>query len=349
MGRLPYVLSGVGLLFGLILLGELSIHSLGSEYEGFLTGVITSIPFIIGHIYAGYWLEQSAIPSEQYGRIARWWVGGVLLTVLIIGWINISMQLMSLQIVIGTVRWSGAIGGGVGLMIGILQVQAIQKAVEAERVRYQLQETQQEREKLEKFASIVSHDLRNPLNVAQGRVTLAREECDSEHLNYTQDALKRMQELIDDLLTLARAGTEVSDFEPVNMASLTENCWKNVATAEATLTVDINRTIQADRSRLQQLLENLLRNAVEHGGNTVTITIGDLDDGFYLEDDGPGIPENERNDVFETGYSTTEGGTGFGLSIVKQIATAHGWEICVTEGSEGGARFEVRSTGTTAE
>jgi len=100
---------------------------------------------------------------------------------------------------------------------------------------------------------------------------------------------------------------------------------------------------------MQQLLENLLRNAVEHGGDTVTITVGGLNDGFYFEDDGPGIPENERNNVFETGYSTAKGGTGFGLSIVKQIATAHGWEICVTEGSEGGARFEIRGVGIIAE
>ena len=230
-----------------------------------------------------------------------------------------------------------------GLSIALEQVQ------QTEKLRSRERELIRQNDRLEEFASTVSHDLRNPLNVAQGRVTLAREEYDSEHLTLAQGALERIQELIDDMLTLARAGNEVSEFESVNLASLTENCWKNVATAEATLSVDINRTIRADRSRLQQLLENLLRNAVEHGGNTVTITIGALDDGFYIEDDGLGIAENERNKVFETGYSTTKDGTGFGLSIVKQIATAHGWEISVTEGSEGGARFEVRGVEIDAE
>jgi len=73
----------------------------------------------------------------------------------------------------------------------------------------------------------------------------------------------------------------------------------------------------------------------------VTVTVGTIDDGVYVEDDGPGIPEDDREDVFEAGYSTAADGTGFGLSIVKQIAEAHGWAISVTEGAGGGARFEI--------
>jgi signal transduction histidine kinase len=73
----------------------------------------------------------------------------------------------------------------------------------------------------------------------------------------------------------------------------------------------------------------------------VTLTIGDTADGFYVEDDGPGIPEKERQEVFEVGVSTSEEGTGFGLSIVREVVAAHGWEITVTEGREGGARFDI--------
>ena len=71
--------------------------------------------------------------------------------------------------------------------------------------------------------------------------------------------------------------------------------------------------------------------------------IGELDDkeGFYVEDDGPGIAADDRKQVFEAGYSSTREGTGFGLSIVKEIVEAHGWEIRVTEGTNGGARFEI--------
>ena len=110
---------------------------------------------------------------------------------------------------------------------------------------------------------------------------------------------------------------------------------------DATVKLDTQQTVRADRTRLQQLLENLLRNAIEHGGRGVTITVGELDDGFYVEDDGSGISEDERDDVFEAGYTTAEDGTGFGLSIVKQVTDAHEWDIRATDSSDGGARFEI--------
>jgi signal transduction histidine kinase len=69
--------------------------------------------------------------------------------------------------------------------------------------------------------------------------------------------------------------------------------------------------------------------------------VGRLDNGFFVEDDGPGIPEEMREKVFEAGYSSEEEGTGLGLSIVGTIAEAHGWTVSVTEGREGGARFEL--------
>jgi signal transduction histidine kinase len=105
--------------------------------------------------------------------------------------------------------------------------------------------------------------------------------------------------------------------------------------------IESERRVQADRGRLKQLFENLFKNAVEHGGEDVTVTVGEIDNGFYIEDDGSGLPDNEGNQLFESGYSTTKDGNGLGLSIVKKIVDAHGWEIHVTDSSDGGARFEV--------
>jgi signal transduction histidine kinase len=73
----------------------------------------------------------------------------------------------------------------------------------------------------------------------------------------------------------------------------------------------------------------------------VTVTVGDLDGGFYVADDGPGIPPDERDDIFDAGYSTSVEGTGFGLNIVQRIADAHDWSVDVTESQSGGARFEI--------
>ncbi|MFW5917049.1 MAG: ATP-binding protein [Halorubrum sp.] len=199
-------------------------------------------------------------------------------------------------------------------------------------------------ERLEEFASIVSHDLRNPLNVATGRLELALDECDSEHLDEVARAHERMESLIEDLLTLARDGAELEDLEPIRLDALVTECWEGVDTADATLRLDADRTIRADRSRLRQLLENLVRNAIDHGGGDVAITVGTVDDdgaaGFFVADDGTGIPETDRETVFETGYSTAADGTGFGLSIVESVAEAHGWNVRVTDADDGGARFE---------
>ena len=210
-------------------------------------------------------------------------------------------------------------------------------------------------ERLDKFTSVVSHDLRNPLNIASSRLELAAAECDSPHLDDLADAHERMERLIDDLLTFARAGSEAMDREAVDLPRLLEECWGPLQNG-ASLVVETERAIRADPDRLRQLFENLLTNAVEHGststqasaddpgehgGAGVSVTVGDVNGGFYIEDDGPGIPDSERANVFEAGYSTAGTGTGFGLSIVAEVAEAHGWDVTVTDGTDGGARFEV--------
>lgn len=192
---------------------------------------------------------------------------------------------------------------------------------------------------LEAFVSVISHDLRNPLSVANGHLELARDECTCEHLDYIAEAHTRMETLIEDLLSLARENQDIGELDAVDLAGLVEDCWRTIETGDARLVVESDQIIQADTSRFKQLLENLFRNAIDHGGGDVTVTIGDLGEGFYVEDDGIGIPADERDQFFQR--KTAPGRTGIGLGIVKQIVDAHEWEICVTEGETGGARFEI--------
>ncbi|WP_418286227.1 ATP-binding protein [Halorubrum sp. DTA46] len=206
-----------------------------------------------------------------------------------------------------------------------------------------------ERDRLEEFASLVSHDLRNPLNVAAGNLELLRERLDVERreqseLDAVSRSLDRMHALIDDMLTLAKQGSAIDETEPVSLAALAEECWENVDTADATFAAVDDVRIRADRSRLRQALENLFANAVAHGGTDVRVEVGALDDGtgFYVADDGPGISADLRDDVFDAGMSTEPDGTGFGLKIVAEVADAHGWELSVTDADGGGARFEFR-------
>jgi len=202
------------------------------------------------------------------------------------------------------------------------------------------QELEQSNERLAEFASVVSHDLRNPLNVAQLRLDLARETQDSEHLAAVAQAQDRMERLIEDLLHLARSGTDIDDVERLSIAESAQASWDTVGTADATLVVETESLIGVDPDRFRQLFENLFRNAIDHGPADVTVTVGGLPDGFYVADDGPGIPGGEREQVLEQGYSTASDGTGLGLAIVETIATAHGWEMTVTESEDSGARFE---------
>lgn len=202
-------------------------------------------------------------------------------------------------------------------------------------------ELERQNERLEQFANLVSHDLRNPLNVAQGNLELIAEEYESDSVCRVRRSLERMEELVDELLTLAKRGRTIGEREPVSIADVAEGAWAAVDTADTTLELPVDRTVRADEGRVRELLENLFSNAIEHAGADVTVTVGALDDGWFVEDDGSGFADG-RADVFELGYTTAETGTGFGLGIVEQIADAHGWTVTARDRESGGARFEIR-------
>ncbi|TKX79629.1 PAS domain S-box protein [Halorubrum sp. SD626R] len=212
---------------------------------------------------------------------------------------------------------------------------------------------ERENERLDEFASIVSHDIRNPLTVLSGNLRLARETGDESYFDRCDAALDEMDRLIDDVLTLARQGDAVGSVEHLSLENMVnrhaDEALRSIGGEEIEggtgdsieIAVEAEGDVLADPDRLQRLLLNLFRNAAEHGGDRVVL--GDLSDGFYVEDDGPGIPEDRRDQVFESGHTTSESGTGFGLAIVQRIAEAHGWNVTLTEGNDGGARFEFTS------
>jgi len=209
-------------------------------------------------------------------------------------------------------------------------------------------------DRLNQFASIVSHDLRNPLQVAQGRLELARADPEREHLDAAGEALGRMEAMVEDLLTMARAGQTIESAETVRLAGVAEDAWEHTETQDSELGLHVSDglRVEADRDRLLHVFENLFRNAIEHGDPPVSVLVGTVDagggppdeahgSGFFVEDDGPGIPDDKRTDVFEHGFTTSDEGTGFGLSIVDTIVEAHGWEIHLGETGGDGARFEI--------
>ncbi len=218
-----------------------------------------------------------------------------------------------------------------------------------ERKRREL-ELERTNERLDRFASFVSHDLRNPLNVAMGRLDLAIETGDDEHLRTVRAQHDRMSTMIEDLLTMARDGRDVDEAAPVDLDAAVAEAWHTVETGDASLVADTGRTILADDSRLPNLFENLYRNAVEHGaaadGPPITVRVEATPEGFAVADDGVGIPPDVRGSVTKSGYTTQGENTGYGLAIVDEIATAHGWDLAVAESDAGGARFEFTGVET---
>ena len=219
------------------------------------------------------------------------------------------------------------------------------------------QQIEQFQDRFEEFASHLSHDLKSPLQVASGHLELAREIGNEEAFDKTAKALDRMERMIDDMSALATEEPDLSfeTFEergeiqditnPTRIGDVVEEIWDIVSTDEATLRnhFEPDALIVAEEASVRPPLENLLRNAVVHGGPDVTVDIGPLDDwsGYYVADDGPGIPAEDRDSVFTEGYTTHEEGSGTGLAIVAENVEQCGWTIDLIESDAGGARFEI--------
>ncbi|MFC3958920.1 two-component system sensor histidine kinase NtrB [Halovivax cerinus] len=201
-----------------------------------------------------------------------------------------------------------------------------------------------QKERLDEFSDVLTHDIRNPLSVARGYAETAQDEHDSPEVEQINESLERIDALVEDVTALARDGRTIGGTERVAVEVCATEAWQNVVTDDALLEIEADvGAIEADESRMHGLFENLFTNSVDHAGDDVSIRVGRLSDdsGLYVEDTGSGIPESIRDDVFEYGYTTSDDGTGYGLSIVKQIADGHGWDITVTESEAGGARFEI--------
>jgi signal transduction histidine kinase len=347
-------LSGLG-----ALLGTLIVLRSWADPAGLRRDLLVSalpLATCAGIVAADRWLIADDVGPRDRLTVVTYALGGFLAA-----WIITGVQVPLVVADAGGVAdrlFLMLVGGTVGVAAGTIAGAAEVRQRQAART------AQRERERMAEFASVVSHDLRNPLEVARGYLTSAFETGDPDHLLRVKGALERMDDLIEESLTLARQGDVVADPEPVALSAVAEAAWEVVDTGDATLAVETDRTVEADESRLQELLENLFRNAMEHGrpdsdegagadpetttttdgGPTLTVTVGALDggDGFYVADDGPGIPADRRDAVLERGHTTAEEGSGLGLAIVETIAEAHGWTVGVIESVEGGARFEFQ-------
>jgi two-component system phosphate regulon sensor histidine kinase PhoR len=213
------------------------------------------------------------------------------------------------------------------------------------------------------FVANVSHELRTPLTAIRGYVEALSEgdETDEERGRFLEIIARhtqRMERLVKDLLRLARldAGQETLDLAACDTRALAQAVAADLAPAAAargqTLEVHIApgaETVRGDPAKLHDALRNLVANAITYSPEHGTIRIEGVLDGarkaLVVSDDGPGIPEEDLDRVFERFYRVDKsrardpGGTGLGLAIVKHLIEAHGGSARVENGPHGGARF----------
>jgi signal transduction histidine kinase len=188
-----------------------------------------------------------------------------------------------------------------------------------------------EHDPLTAYGETVSHELRNHLSAAR----LAVDSLDGPTLEQARNALDRLEQLADEAERIASG--EVEATESVPLGAVAADAAERVRAPDATVRIDADGRVQADRGLLALLLENVIRNSAEHGGDEVTVRVIDTASGFAVVDDGPGFGDANP---FAWGYSG-DGGQGAGLGIVRRIAEAHGWEIVAED--DGGARVDVRT------
>jgi len=336
----------------------------------FVTDAVVPLLFSALLVGASYWALSDRSDDRAMVRLTVWCLAG---GVVVGGFEFLTLFSQSeggvvLRNELQTLNSGVARGAVMGLAFGFYDV-------ERQRTRRRERQLQRQVDRLEEFASIVSHDLRSPLTVARGRIELltATHDLDEEHVDQIEFAHERMTEIIEDSLALARGGHEVTDPEPVAIDDTAESAWQTAGSESATLVVDAEGSIEADADRLTRLFENLFRNSLEHGIDSgspadeagekavdeavqnggvdhagtdadLTITVGWLADGegFFVADDGAGIDPDVRESAFEAGETGGGSGSGLGLAIVRRIAQAHGWTVDLTESVDGGARFEFR-------
>ncbi|MEJ2202351.1 MAG: ATP-binding protein [Desulfuromonadaceae bacterium] len=258
---------------------------------------------------------------------------------------------------------------GAGLVISLLMLLGILKFrplfQEIHRAHRAFQEEQHKLTKanreLEEFVSTVSHDLRSPLAVMIGYAEFLQEnygdKLDEQALGCLDEIATqggRMVTLLEDLLTVARAGYVERPQHPVSLNRVVESVLLELSgpMAEQGVTVktDSLPTLSVPESLLAEILKNLLGNALHYACDVnKTIEIGGMQGkekvSFFVRDHGPGIAEEERRKVFELFYrgasGTTVKGTGIGLAIVKKIAELYGGRVWVEATPRGGCTFWV--------
>lgn len=375
---------GLGLLFVATGAGQslLKVINGGSGLEALIDFMLLGFTGAL-FLYAGKWLSDSDLEPELYSRIVLWSLSGVgvMLAFLIMRAVHPGIPT---EFTFGTRAIALAIGSIAGLGIGVHESQAISTGREIERrndeleriqdrleqrndelrqTRSELETTVEQleasNERLEQFASAASHDLQEPLRMISNYLELVENRYDDqldedgrEFIAYAVDGADRMQVMIQDLLQYSRIETRGDPLEAVDLELVVEKTLIDlqirIEESDAEITVDELPCVEGDESQLQQLFQNLLKNAIEYSGEDpprIRVTAEQVSDRWKISvhDDGIGIDPQHQTQIFEIFdrlHSQEEHeGTGIGLALCKRIVERHNGQIWVDSEPNEGATF----------
>ncbi len=258
-----------------------------------------------------------------------------------------------------TMRATGAADGDGGPYLSMVMDITDRKRAE-EHLNHYAEELERSNQDLEQFASVVSHDLQEPLRMVKSYVSLLERRCKQdldqdaqEFIAFAVDGVERMEALIRDLLAYSRVGTQGGEMEPVAvedvLAEALADLSMSIEEAGASIEHEDLPKVRADPAQLRQLLQNLVGNAVKYHGEqppVVEISATPMGDRWELavSDNGKGIPEQDQERIFEIFQRGDAGrsevsGTGIGLAVCRRIVERHGGEITVDSAPGKGSTF----------
>ena len=205
------------------------------------------------------------------------------------------------------------------------------------------------------FVADASHELRSPLASLAARLDVEQRHGDAESWNETLPAVAgdvtRLRSLVEDLLTLARSDADENVERPRQMVDLDDLVFEVVTTMGRSVDTSAVSagTVRGDRDQLHRVILNLLDNAARHADERVAVSLVEADGKvqFVVDDDGNGVPADQRASIFERfvrlddARARDTGGSGLGLAIVAELVEQHGGRVDVGDAPLGGARFVV--------
>lgn len=323
----------------------------------FVAGLLMSLPAAGLLIAGGCWLPKTTISERRYPKIGLWTLAGTTVlgsfSVLTGGLFFPELPLAQ----VGSVRWGVSVGAGVGFLIGFLNARAIERAVEAERASIRAEASEQHREFLDYMNALLRHEVLNTANVITGYAELLEERLDAaddaaEYAAIIDRQAGELTRVIEDarlLIEISEGGKEttVLDLRHVLGEEL-EKIADRHPDVETSLEAPDAVSVEADHL-IRRVFSNLLENAVKHNhgeSKRVDVAVARTDDRVRVtvEDNGPGIPAEKRDDLFDLAISR-EANHGLGLTIAARLVDGYGGTIDLARTGEDGTVVAVTLPG----